>query len=60
MSMRFSSGKEIVAERIKDYEYGISSWFDAAEELYPNYYEMSSSQQYVLKASIDSYVGYSI
>ena len=49
-----------VAERIKDYEYGISRWFDAAEELYPNYYEMSLSQQHVLKASIDSYVGYSI
>ena len=56
----FSSGKAISAERIKDYEYGISRWFDAAEELYPNYYEMSLSQQHVLKASIDSYVGYSI
>ena len=56
----FSSGKTIIAEKIKDYEYGISRWFDAAEELYPDYYDMSLSQQYVLKASIDNYVGYSI
>ena len=33
----FSSDKAISAERIKDYEYGISRWYDAAEELFPHY-----------------------
>ncbi len=56
----FSSDKAISGERIKDYEYGISRWYDAAEELFPHYYEMSCKQRHILKAKIDNYVGYSI
>ena len=56
----FSIQKRIAAEKIKDYENGVSRWYDAAEELYPRYCEMSRKQRYVLKAKIDNYVGYSI
>ncbi len=56
----FSSQKKIAAEKIKDYENGVSRWYDAAEELFPRYCEMSRKQRYILKARIDNYVGYSI
>ena len=48
----FSSDKAISGERIKDYEYGISRWYDAAEELFPHYYEMNRKQRHALKAKI--------
>lgn len=56
----FSIREDITRENMRKYEERKNKWYDAAEELYPDYFKMNLRERMKVTKEINNYVGYSI